>query len=657
MRRYYIYDLDFLKNIFTFCGKFTDSDEIYMFEISDRMNQRTELLTHLGYLRNLGIEQVGFNNIGYDYFLIHELMVNQFTFTYEKAYQISQTIVNSSFSNNLGFKRIAFHKRLIPQIDPYLFCHFDNANKRTGLKALQFAMRLNSIEEFEFTDQPLNDQEKDKLKTYNVYDVTSTEAFFLKNEHLLNMRREYLDNGILRGDVLNYNDVKIGMEYLLTRLGRTKCYNGSKPKQTFRESLDFNYIVLPKISFRTEMFQEVLTWFKEQTLYVSGGKRPKHKKHLVGLDFHFGVGGVHASAENKVFYSDEQYQIIDLDVSSMYPSVAIANRFAPEHLGQPFVEIYNQIRSDRKRHAKGTSQNAALKLALSGAYGNSNNPYSFVYDPKFTFSVTINGQLQLLQFAEMLDLIPDCEIIQANTDGVTVRINKKYIYLLNLWKTIWEQMTGLVLEEVLYKRMFINDVNNYISEKMNGELKRKGIYWHPLKPEDYTGWWNKDFSNLASKKAAEKVMTHSWPLEAAIKLCTDPFDFMLRYKATGASKLFIGDVKQLKTVRYYASLSGEQMVKFSPPTGEIGQYKRANKLEDKYFNDVMKEIGKDVWDARIHVGAKSGKHTKYEIRESKIEKGWKVKQCNVATDFDWNDVDWNYYIEESKKIIIGVSNV
>lgn len=184
---------------------------------------------------------------------------------------------------------------------------------------------------------------------------------------------------------------------------------------------------------------------------------------------------------------------------------------------------------------------------------------------------------------------------------------------------------------------------------MEKKYKRKGAYWYPLTEKDYEGWYNKDFSNHASKIAAEKSMTNSWPLEIAVRLITDPFDFMMRYKATGASKLYIGDVKQLKTVRYYVSKTGAPMKKISPPTGEIGQYKRKNKLKDAFFNSVMKEIGPNVWDARIHTGNK----TKYEMTTTSVQSGWLVKECNIAKKFDWTDVNWEYYIEEAKKIIIG----
>lgn len=649
MRDYYTYDLETYPNIFTFCGKFKSSSDVHLFEISDRKNQLTELVQWLGYLRTIQVEMVGYNNIGFDYPIIHEIIVNPHTFTYQKAAQIATLIIESQRPFAKKLKRIKPQERFIPQLDMMKLCHFDNKARRTSLKALQFAMRSESLEDLPFDIRPLNDQEKDILCSYNVHDVTETEKFFLKNEHQLTMRREYLENGTLFGDVLNYNDTKIGVEYFIKKLGRARCYSGGKPRQTIRDFIPYNNVILPKIHFRTEPYQAVLSWFKEQSIYMSGKDRAKLEVDLSGLEFHFGIGGVHASAENKVFHTDDDYQIIDVDVTGMYPAVAISNRFAPEHLGDTFVQVYREVVASRANYKKGTPENAILKLASNGVYGNSNNPYSPFYDPKYMLQVTLNGQLQILQLVEMMELIPDCELIQANTDGITLRVLKKNMPLLKMWCSVWEEATGLQLEDVLYSRMWIRDVNNYIAETMDGKLKCKGAYWYPEVEKDYDGWWNKDFSNLASKKAAQKAMTHSWSTQVALKLCTNPFDFMLRYKATGKSKIFIGDVEQLKTVRYYVSTAGGKMIKVAPPKGEKGQYKRKTKLKDEYFNKIYKEIGKDVWDERIHAKNKG----KYDTVVTGVQSGWLVKQCNVASDFNWNDVDWNYYIEAANKLIIG----
>ncbi len=393
-----------------------------------------------------------------------------------------------------------------------------------------------------------------------------------------------------------------------------------------------------------------MEWYRKQIYYV--GKKDNEISlvtELSGLEFHFGVGGVHASANNKIFRSNEEYQIIDIDVAGMYVAVGIANSLSPEHLGEVFTTAYKGIKDDRARYPKESGKNKALKLAGNGAYGNSNNPFSPLYDPQYTFTVTVNGQLQILQLVEAIDLIPDCELIQANTDGITVYIKKDMIPWFNVTCREWEKNTALVLEEVKYKNMWIRDVNNYIAEKMDGKFKLKGAYWYPEKLADYEGVWNKDFSNLASIKAAVKSITHSWPVEIAVRLVTDPFDFMLRYKATGESRLYIGDDEQLKTVRYYVSVSGKPMKKVSPPKGEAGQFKRKNGIKDDYFEAIMKEIGKDKWDDRVHTKNKS----KYGITETAVQSGYLIKECNRSDKFDWNDVDWNFYIDEAKKLIIG----
>ena len=647
---YHVFDLETYPNIFTYCGKFVGADQAYVYEISDRKNQIDELINFLGYLKNNKIEMVGYNNIGFDYLILHELMINPHSFSYQKASEIADKIINGQ-KRNQKVRGIAVYNRLIPQIDIMKICHFDNRMKATSLKQLQVAMRSESVEDLPFDIRPLNDQEKDKLIEYNVHDVTETEKFFMLNEHHVKLRREYLEDGVFNdnSDVLNYSDVKIGTEYLINKIGKTKCYAGGKPRQSFRDEIPFSNVILPKIFFRTEPYEGVHDWFMRQVVFMSQKERPSASIPLSGLTFHFGVGGVHASAENKVFHTTETHQIIDVDVAGMYPSVAIANGFGPEHLGESFTMVYSQIKADRARYAKGTSRNKALKLAGNGAYGNFNNSYSPLYDPKCMLSVTLNGQLQIVQLVEMMDLIPDCELIQANTDGITVRVNKDYENIFTFWCEEWERETGLVLERVDYSRMWIRDVNNYMAETMDGKLKRKGAYQYPKSVEDYDGFWNKNYSNIASKIAVEKVHTDSWPCEAAIKLVTNPFDFMLLYKTPGGSKLYIGDEPQQKTLRYYVSKTGQPMKKISPPKGEEGQYKRKNKLKDEYFDKIMSEIGKDVWDARIHTGNKS----KYTTRTTSVQSGWKVKACNKASDFDWSDVDWDYYTEETKKLVIG----
>ena len=73
------------------------------------------------------------------------------------------------------------------------------------------------------------------------------------------------------------------------------------------------------------------------------------------------------------------------------------------YLGPTFVTIYQHLYEERKKHPKGSPENAMLKLALNGCYGDSNNPYSVFYDSLFTMKVTLSGQMFYLHASGQAD--------------------------------------------------------------------------------------------------------------------------------------------------------------------------------------------------------------------------------------------------------------
>lgn len=643
---FYTYDLETYPNIFTFAGENVQTGEIKVFEISDRRNDRDALRMHLDHLSRYGYYLVGYNNLGFDYPIIHDLLTNPYAFTYQRAAQLANEII---FGNNAqyGREQIYFTNRMLKQIDLMKINHFDNAAKRTPLKTLQFNMRSQTVEDLPFDLRPLTHEEKDVLIKYNIHDVTETTQFLKYCMHMITMRKELYDSGALSGDVLNFNDTKIGEQYLIKQIGREKCYENKKAKQTIRPYVKIEHIILPKIHFMDEDYGQVLEWFKTVTWYPQG-EQFKADYKLRDTHYFFGVGGIHASVENKRYVANDEWEIIDVDVESYYPSSAMVNGFEPEHLQGFFLGPYRSLKERRLNYKKGTPMNAMFKLALNGAYGKSNDDFSALKDPKFMLSITVNCQLQLLQLCEAFSSIPRVQIIQANTDGVTCYVHKSVKPLFNFYKDWWQRETGYKLEQVNYSKMFIRDVNNYIAVSTEGKIKRKGTYWYPEKIEDYDGNWHKDLSMMVVQKAACMCMLEGVTPEYAIQQFKDPFDFMKRHKTASGSKTFIGDVPQQRTVRYYVSRIGDPMRTESKPTGVEGTYKRKNGITDSYYAKVLAEIAPGAWDERIHTKNKSV----YTTVVRSIEAGSLVKQCNNAKDFDWNDVDYDYYIKEINKLII-----
>jgi DNA polymerase elongation subunit (family B) len=133
-------------------------------------------------------------------------------------------------------------------------------------------------------------------------------------------------------------------------------------------------------------------------------------------------------------------------------------------LGKSFCHIYKNLYDQRKSYPKKSAESAMLKLALNGVYGDSNNQFSVFYDPLYTMTITLNGQLLLCVLAEGLMHIDGLKLIQVNTDGLTVRVPRANKWLVDTAAAAWQQRTGLTLEEAVYKRMWILNVNNYLAE-------------------------------------------------------------------------------------------------------------------------------------------------------------------------------------------------
>lgn len=635
-------------------GLFTDLD--MTFEISIYRDDRVALLAWFDYWHQHQTLMIGFNNLAFDYPVIHFIRANA-DCSIDEIYDAAQERIN----DHTNFGTIWQSDRFAPQIDLYKIMHFDNPNKRTSLKALQFAMRSESVMEMPVAfDSVLTDQQvRDVLIPYNRHDVAATKKFAHIILDAIKFRIEITDD-LVKGDVVNWNDVKIGAKLVEQRLGDALCYSWEtgrkRPRQTIRTEVRIGDIIFPHVEFENAEFNRVLSWMRTQTLRAdeitekikTKGVFTGVQAHVGGIDFVFGTGGMHASVEKQGFAADSEYAIVDIDVAGMYPANMIANRLYPAHLGEKFVEVFAQIPIERAKYKKGTPRNRGFKLGGNGTFGNTNNVHSVFLDPQVTMATTINGQLLICMLAEWLLTVPTLQIIQANTDGITYRIHRSQMRHAEILRSIWERRTRLALEEVQYSRMWIRDVNSYVAESISGKLKQKGAFWFPRKfPDEVTdeNAWHKDFSAQVVIMAAVEHMVTGAPIEQFIYGHRDSFDFMCRAKVDRSSELWIGDQQVQRICRYYLATNGAPMRKISPPTGEPGTFKRKNGISDLEWS---RRPASGEWSEAHHTKNKS----KYETREMAIEAGHLVAECNVASRFDWSNVNFEYYVAAAKKLVI-----
>lgn len=657
------YDIETLPNCFTLTAMGLYSDLDVTFEISHFRDDRTLMFQWFAYWQATETPMIGFNNIAFDYVVIHEIFNNQYM-TAEEIYDFAMDLID----DYTRLRQVWQDKRFAPQIDLFKIHHFDNRAKSTSLKALEINMRSDTVMEMPIPfNQPVTKQQIDELVVpYNKHDVRETRKFAHISMDAIKFRMGLMDT--LRGDVMNFNDTKIGAKILEQRLGDELCYSMEtgrrEPRQTPRHAIPLNDIIFPYIRFQNPEFNRVLSWMRLQTLSADELTETIRTKGVFtgvtaqvgGIDFCFGTGGIHGSVSAQRFVADETWGIYDIDVAALYPSIAIVNGLYPEHLGEAFVFEYAKLPQERKLHKKGTVENASFKLASNGTYGNSNNKFSVFYDPKFTMTITINGQLMLCMLAEWLLQVETLSLVQINTDGITYRVHRSRVEHARIIQKMWERITQLTLEEAQYCRMWIRDVNNYIAEKTDGGLKLKGAYWFPKNfPDDISNAsppaWHKDFSAVVTIKAAVDHMVNGTDIDRFIYSHTDPFDFMLRAKVDRASKLMIGDQETQRICRYFVSTNGGDMRKISPPAkgAQVGDFKRKNGITDYEYDTILRSIPPGTWDERIHTKNKS----KYVVREMGIEAGYKVTECNVASRFDFASLNYEYYIDKARKLVIG----
>lgn len=229
-----------------------------------------------------------------------------------------------------------------------------------------------------------------------------------------------------------------------------------------------------------------------------------------------------------------------------------------------------------------------------------------------------------------------------------------------------------------------------------GKIKRKGAY-------EYNVQWHQDCSALIIPKAAEAALVRGEDIRTFITNHVDNYDFMCRAKVPRSNRLVMrwpeydnAEIPLASIIRYYVSNSGGTLVKVAPPTGEPGTWKRAAKVSDTLFAQVMAEIrgvlqqdkgdvlhlthtpsrkyiapdgatvwtdeswhvvidGKHIvtdsrgtpWDERIHTKNKS----KHDIREMGICVGWRVTDCSNVANFDRSTVNYDYYVEQAEKLV------
>lgn len=679
----YVYDIETYPNLFTFSIKRVFDCQRWFFEISDWVNQGQQLFQFLNMLRETNARMVGYNNISFDYPVIHLLVQYQGVISCNELYNKAQSIINGMNKGDRFSHIIWDRERHVEQIDLFKIHHFDNMAKSTSLKMLEFNMRSPDIQELPYSPlKKVTRNQAERLISYNDHDVDETEKFYFQTLPLIRFR-EKLTTEYGR-NFINHNDTKIGKDYFIMELEKNGI--NTKGVQTVRDYIALGEVIFPYVQFEHPEFNRILNFFRNESIDANQikGFFKDLSATINGFKFDFGAGGIHGSLHKTIVRESNTHKLIDIDVASYYPNLAIANRLFPEHLTDKFCDIYLALYNQRveaklemetldknsARYKEFDGIQAMIKLALNGVYGSSNDQFSPFLDPKYTMSITINGQLLLCMLAEQLMKIPDLKMVQINTDGLTFLCPNEYVEHTENLKSWWENLTNLQLERADYSLMAIRDVNSYLAVTTDGKVKRIGAYAYETALENPATReipWHKDHSALVIPKAAEAALLNGTPIREFILNHDDEFDFMLRTKVPRSSRLELrkrimwGDTHLLddnkvtqNITRYYVSDTGGKLVKVMPPT--VSQIKHWNE-GDHYQHKVN-------GDYKVMKKGKKPPSGMYELitspereapeREIGIQVGYLVTDCSNMENY-YDDkaapINYEYYINEARKLV------
>ena len=582
-RQIWVYDIETLASCFTYSAINIDTEEVVQYAIHKDRNDSVAFLEHLGQDCK---GHIGFNNISFDYPVIHKILnvapVNTLDII-KLAYNEAQRIIEEQNKINGAFVTIKDSDVRIKQLDLFRLWHFNNKSRRTSLKALEISMNYPNVMEMpiEHTKEDITLDEIPSILEYNLNDVLATYEFYKKTKDLgkIDLRKKIYDKFGL--PCMSWNNGKIGEQLILKLYCDAAGLNqwDVKKLRTNRPIIHLKDCIPNITKFKSKEFNDWIKYVTSKSITETKGALEYsiiYKDHKYDM----GLGGEHGFSKSGIYESNDKYIIKSCDVASLHPNLPLVFGFYPQHLGPLFLQVYGdnivKVRLSEKAKSKKEQDRAIIdgyKEAANVPYGKSNEASSFLYDPLYTMKTTIASQVVISMLAERLADIPDSQILMSNTDGLEIIIPRIYESLYYDICKGWEKETKLILEFADYSKIWARDINNYGCLTTDGKIKNKGCF-EVDKVIGAEPAYHKDNSFKIIPFALQEYFVKGIPVEDTIKNHTNIYDFCGRQKFTSESygethtiaynhcALPYKEItRQQKNVRYFISNQGSTFIK------------------------------------------------------------------------------------------------
>ena len=637
-----VWDIETLKVYFLASFYNPDTEEWKEFEISEYNN---DLYSFMKFYNNVNIDfAVGYNNLGFDAQVLHYVVTN-----YEKWFDKSNleicniiyTFVQNLIENQSYGVRLPYFENqfTVNQLDCFTILGLNNEARYTSLKSLQVRLKYDNVESMpiEHNIDTISKEEIELVKSYCRNDILSTyEVFKLilgdtedelyKGKNLLSLRNDIKEEFAL--NCLNYSDIKIGDELMKASYAKSvkKPINELPKKGTFRKFIFLKECIPDYIEFKTPFLQDLLKTTKKKKIHINDSHETSFTYGKLNTKYVIGLGGGHSVNNSQMFEKTEYNDIIDLDVSSLYPAIICNENYYPAHLGEKLLVVFKSLYEKRlelkplaKKDKKIKGIVEAIKLILNSFYGKVGSIESWAYDKKVAYSVCLTGQFNLLMLIEEMEL-NGIYCFSFNTDGATFTVDKsKTDKFYEIWKW-WEDKTKLLLEEIRFNKIIYSSINDYLGITESNDIKLKGDFVSDV--ELY-----KNPSKRIIPLALQQYFINGIKPEEFIPNHKEILDFCIRGKGNKSTGLYLvyNDGSKEKTssvLRYYLTTKDNAPELFKIGTGTKDNEINANQNAPNELGIQRVKLFNKIVDGPYNIDYEQYIYQTYKII-AKIEKNKK----------------------------------
>jgi hypothetical protein len=580
-----VFDTECFVNYWSIAFMCVETGRIRRVEIDDNLFTELDKPVIARIFRNWRV--VGFNSINYDMPMIALAMSGA---TVGELKRASDEIIMANL------RSWQFYDKYGVSLPDYLD-HIDlmevSPGSPTKPSLKMYAGRLHSkrMQDLPFApDHAPTPEEIDLLKRYHVNDLEVTRDKYFELRPQIELRAHMSEQyGV---DLRSKSDAQVAEAVIKAELEKRLKKRIYRPEVMPRT---FQYRAPAWVAFRTEPMRQMLDKILAAKFVVRGDGQVLMPKALedallsIGANkYQMGIGGLHSCESKVINESDEDFTLIDRDVTSYYPSIILGERLYPKHLGTEFLTVYKSI-FERRVAAKKAGQSTVaetLKIVLNGSFGKFGSAYSTLYSPDLMIQVTVTGQLAILMLIEELEQ-RGIHVVSANTDGFVTRVPNERRAEFEAVIIEWEWDTGFGTEETVYRALYSRDVNNYVAITDDGKVKLKGAYSTGGPGQRGAAGMKKNPTHEVCIDAVVAYLKDGTPLHETIQACTDIRKFVVVRRVNGGA---VKDGEPVgKVIRFYYANGVEGTIQYASNGNNVPKTEGAKpcmNLPDEFPSDI-----------------------------------------------------------------------